>query len=122
LRALRSPVPANVDREGKAICWAGAGDYTKAVTAMRSALDLAHSPYLEQIRKLIAKLNKRLEEYKKLAGDTSVEAPRAARVKPAKVYDEAADARKQIADALAKAKQNNRRVLIQWGGTGACGA
>ncbi len=37
--------------------------------------------------------------------------------KPAEpaVYDEAADARKQIAAALAKAKQENQRVLIQWG-------
>lgn len=33
----------------------------------------------------------------------------------AKVYDEAADAKKQIEAALAKAKKNNRRVLIQWG-------
>lgn len=31
------------------------------------------------------------------------------------VYDEAADARQQIALALAKAKQENQRVLIQWG-------
>jgi thiol:disulfide interchange protein len=37
--------------------------------------------------------------------------------KPAKpVYDEAADARAQIKSALAKAKKNNRRVLVQWGG------
>lgn len=41
----------------------------------------------------------------------------AAPTKPAEpaVYDEAADARKQIAAALAKAKQENQRVLIQWG-------
>ncbi len=32
------------------------------------------------------------------------------------IYDESADARKQIAAALAKAKKENRRVLIQWGG------
>jgi thiol:disulfide interchange protein len=32
-----------------------------------------------------------------------------------KVYDESADAKKQIDAALAKAKKNNRRVLIQWG-------
>jgi thioredoxin-related protein len=32
------------------------------------------------------------------------------------VYDESADAKRQIADALAKAKKENRRVLIQWGG------
>ncbi|MCC7388447.1 MAG: thioredoxin family protein [Phycisphaerales bacterium] len=31
------------------------------------------------------------------------------------VYDEAADAGEQIAGALAKAKKENRRVLIQWG-------
>lgn len=33
-----------------------------------------------------------------------------------KVYDEAADAKQQIAAALAKAKRENQRVLIQWGG------
>ena len=33
-----------------------------------------------------------------------------------KVYDEKADAKQQIAAALAKAKKENRRVLIQWGG------
>lgn len=33
-----------------------------------------------------------------------------------KVYDEKADARKDIASALAAAKRENRRVLIQWGG------
>lgn len=32
------------------------------------------------------------------------------------IYDEAADARQQIAAAVAKAKKNNRRVLLQWGG------
>lgn len=31
------------------------------------------------------------------------------------IYDEKADARKQIDAALAKAKKENRRVLIQWG-------
>ena len=38
--------------------------------------------------------------------------------KPAKkpLYDESADAKQQIAAALAKAKRENRRVLIQWGG------
>src|SRR5215216_5325616 len=40
--------------------------------------------------------------------------------KPAKaevaIYDESADAQKQIDAALAKAKKENRRVLIQWGG------
>jgi thiol:disulfide interchange protein len=34
----------------------------------------------------------------------------------APVYDENADARQQIAAALVKAKKNNQRVLIQWGG------
>ncbi len=33
-----------------------------------------------------------------------------------KVYDEKADAKQQIAAALAKAGRENRRVLIQWGG------
>ena len=33
-----------------------------------------------------------------------------------RVYDENADARQQIAAALAKAKKENRRVLLQWGG------
>lgn len=32
------------------------------------------------------------------------------------IYDESADAKQQIAAALAKAKKENRRVLIQWGG------
>lgn len=31
------------------------------------------------------------------------------------VYDEAADARKEVAAALLRAKKENRRVLIQWG-------
>jgi len=33
-----------------------------------------------------------------------------------KIYDEQADAKAQIAQALAKAKKDNRRVLVQWGG------
>lgn len=33
-----------------------------------------------------------------------------------KVYDEAADARKDIAAALSRAERENKRVLIQWGG------
>jgi thioredoxin-related protein len=33
-----------------------------------------------------------------------------------KLYDEEADARQQIAAAVAKAKKENRRVLLQWGG------
>lgn len=39
----------------------------------------------------------------------------AAKKQDAKVYDETADARQQIATALAKAKKENQRVLIQWG-------
>lgn len=37
---------------------------------------------------------------------------------PAKkaLYDESADAKQQIAEALTRAKAENRRVLIQWGG------
>jgi thiol-disulfide isomerase/thioredoxin len=34
----------------------------------------------------------------------------------AKVYDEGADARMQISDALASAKAGGKRVLVQWGG------
>lgn len=34
---------------------------------------------------------------------------------PKQIYDEKADAKEQIAQALAKAKKENRRVLIQWG-------
>lgn len=33
-----------------------------------------------------------------------------------KVYDEKADAKEQIAQALARAAKDNKRVLIQWGG------
>ena len=39
-----------------------------------------------------------------------------------KVYDKSADARKQISDAIAAAKPAGKRVLIQWGATGARGA
>ncbi len=42
-------------------------------------------------------------------------APRQEKQDPAPVYDEQADASKDIAAALARAKENNRRVLIQWG-------
>ena len=35
--------------------------------------------------------------------------------KPKVIYDEQADAREQIAEALERAKKENRRVLIQWG-------
>lgn len=34
---------------------------------------------------------------------------------PPAIYDEAADAGKQIDDAIARAKKENRRVLVQWG-------
>lgn len=46
-------------------------------------------------------------------GSTAVQQPEKAA--PKQIYDEAPDAKKQIADALAKAKKENRRVLIQWG-------
>lgn len=47
---------------------------------------------------------------------TQLTATKAAAKKPdAPVYDEKADARQQIAAALAKAKKENQRVLIQWG-------
>ena len=50
------------------------------------------------------------------APPTNAKPPAAAKTEKAKVYDESADAKKQIADALARAKNENRRVLIQWGG------
>ena len=53
------------------------------------------------------------------AQPTSPTAPTPAQPSPkqakAPIYDESADARAQIAAALAKAKKENRRVLIQWG-------
>ena len=60
----------------------------------------------------------RLNAYKAAGGDTSPKRLQVVRLltKPAKVYDEAADARQQIAAALVSAKTNNHRVLIQWGG------
>ncbi|HYD00256.1 MAG TPA: DUF255 domain-containing protein [Phycisphaerales bacterium] len=48
-------------------------------------------------------------------GAQPVTQPAPAKAKPA-LYDVNADARQQIATALAKAKKENRRVLIQWGG------
>jgi thiol-disulfide isomerase/thioredoxin len=38
--------------------------------------------------------------------------------KPARepIYDESADAKRQIATAIERARRNNRRVLVQWGG------
>lgn len=51
---------------------------------------------------------------------TPLVSPQSAPVKQAAartpLYDEQADAKEQIAAALAKAKKENRRVLIQWGG------
>lgn len=47
------------------------------------------------------------------AADASAKAPAA---KVNKVYDEAADARQEIAAAMVRAKRDNKRVLIQWGG------
>src|SRR5215510_15500317 len=35
--------------------------------------------------------------------------------KPEAIYDESADGAAQIAAALARAKKENRRVLVQWG-------
>lgn len=55
---------------------------------------------------------------------TTPAAPAAPQSKPAEakkkaarpnIYDEKADAKQQIADAVAKAKKDNRRVLLQWG-------
>lgn len=47
---------------------------------------------------------------KAVAGD-----PPAAAAKKESVYDEKADAAKDIADAIARAKRNHTRVLVQWG-------
>jgi thioredoxin-related protein len=49
-------------------------------------------------------------------GVTSPEQEAPAQKQPRKnIYDESADAKEQIAAALARAKKENRRVLIQWG-------
>ncbi len=52
------------------------------------------------------------------ASDGDKGATQAKAEKPARkpIYDEAADAALQVEQALAKAKTENRRVLIQWGG------
>lgn len=42
--------------------------------------------------------------------------PQAEKTAAKPVYDEKADAKEQIAAALARAKKENRRVLVQWGG------
>ncbi|MEK6703824.1 MAG: thioredoxin family protein [Planctomycetota bacterium] len=46
---------------------------------------------------------------------TPAEQPGTVKAAKKAVYDESADGKKQIEAALAKAKKNNRRVLIQWG-------
>ena len=46
-------------------------------------------------------------------GANATESPAA---NPPKVYDTTADGKTQIINALAKAKNENKRVLIQWGG------
>jgi thiol:disulfide interchange protein len=48
--------------------------------------------------------------------DQDARSSQPARKKRQPIYDETADAGDQIAAALAGAKQENRRVLIQWGG------
>ena len=50
-----------------------------------------------------------------LAGTGAVQGEEVAKPAPAKVYDEQANGAEQIAVALASAKRENRRVLIQWG-------
>ncbi|MFN0207619.1 MAG: thioredoxin family protein [Planctomycetota bacterium] len=45
----------------------------------------------------------------------AAESKPAAKKAPPNIYDEKADATQQIAGALKKAKEENRRVLIQWG-------
>ncbi len=49
------------------------------------------------------------------AADPGVQAPTQKKTQRAPIYDESADARRQIAEALARAKRENRRVLVQWG-------
>lgn len=49
------------------------------------------------------------------AADPGVQAPTRKKTQRAPLYDESADARRQIAEALARAKRENRRVLVQWG-------
>ncbi|MBC7835036.1 MAG: thioredoxin family protein [Phycisphaerales bacterium] len=48
--------------------------------------------------------------------DQPGEGQRAKANKRPSIYDETADAKQQIAEAVAKAAKNNRRVLVQWGG------
>ena len=51
------------------------------------------------------------------AGDSPATAPAAKSVSSARklIYDEKADAKQQIAAAVANAQKENRRVLVQWG-------
>ncbi|MCH7547907.1 MAG: thioredoxin family protein, partial [Planctomycetes bacterium] len=49
------------------------------------------------------------------AQDTKPQSDKPENKKKAPIYDEQADARIQIAEALAHAEKENRRVLIQWG-------
>lgn len=51
----------------------------------------------------------------RMSGPTPQEPAKATAKAEPPVYDEQADGRQQVAAALAKAKQENRRVLIQWG-------
>jgi thiol-disulfide isomerase/thioredoxin len=46
--------------------------------------------------------------------DKPADKPKTPQAKPA-IYEESADARAQVAAAVAKAKKENRRVLVQWG-------
>src|SRR5262245_56186086 len=63
------------------------------------ALTFASSPFLTAVLPQAAEAAPSAQEVKK-------ETP---------VYDEAANARAEVAAALARAKKENRRVLIQWG-------
>lgn len=49
------------------------------------------------------------------ANPVTAQEPTEAKVPPAKIYDEKADAKADIEAALSRAKQNHSRVLIQWG-------
>lgn len=56
----------------------------------------------------------RVEPAQPVPAKSISQAPKPPKADPP-VYDESADARKDIAAALARAKKENRRVLIQWG-------
>ncbi|HOW19271.1 MAG TPA: DUF255 domain-containing protein, partial [Phycisphaerae bacterium] len=51
-----------------------------------------------------------------LGGPVVVRAAEPANKKRDPIYNEKADAKAQIAEALARAKRDNKRVLIMWGG------